>query len=70
MFHDPHESPDHQGDDQHHAEGVDSRRGLEKEVVDHERILEGGEVALDPVLPLVALSFSLYLHPIHYEKVA
>ena len=47
-----HESPDHKGDDEHHAEGVDSRRGLEEEVVDHERILEG-EVAFDPVLPLV-----------------
>jgi hypothetical protein len=48
-----HETPDHEGDDQHHAEGVDPRRGLEEEIVDHERILEEGEVALDTVLPLL-----------------
>jgi hypothetical protein len=48
-----HGTPNHEGDDQHHAEGVDPRRGLEEEIVDHERILEEGEIALDTVLPLV-----------------
>jgi len=47
-----HESPGHKGNDQHHAERVDPGRALKKDIVDDERILKEGEVALHAVLAL------------------
>ena len=54
-----HQPPDHQGDDQNHAERVDPRRRLDKKIVHHQRIFEKSKIAFDTVLALVGSKYSL-----------
>ena len=48
-----HETPDHERYDEQHAKSVNTRRSLEKEIVDHEQILEKNKIALNAILAFV-----------------